>query len=94
LPHRSTRLRWRGYVSQGEHQLAKENIMDRTTKILLAAIATGLWANAVATVMPNVITAAHAQNKMHYFIATEIANDLEKAVTLIANGGCNNAKLC
>jgi hypothetical protein len=68
--------------------------MDRTAKILLAAIALGLWANAAATTMPNVIRSAFAQQRMHYFVPVEIANDLEKAVTLLANGGCNNAKLC
>jgi ribose 1,5-bisphosphokinase PhnN len=65
--------------------------MDRTTKILLAAIAFGLWANAAATMMPNIIRSAHA---LHYSAPTEIASDLAKAVMLIANGGCNNAKLC
>jgi hypothetical protein len=65
--------------------------MDRTTKILLAAIATGLWANAAVTVLPNVMASAHSQQ---FSIPTEMANDWEKAVTLIANGGCNNAKLC
>jgi hypothetical protein len=68
--------------------------MDRTTKILLAAIALGLWANAATTMMPSVVRSAHGQQRMHYSVPVEIANDLEKAVTLIANGGCNNVKLC
>jgi hypothetical protein len=70
--------------------------MDRTTKILLAAIAAGLWANAAATMMPNVIRSAHAQqgSSIRYGVSTEWANDLQKAVILIANGGCNNVKLC
>jgi hypothetical protein len=78
-------------VRLGETVRFRRNIMDRTTKILLAAIATGLWANAAATVMPNVIRSAHAQNR---FYARETANDWQKAVTLLANGDCINTKLC
>ena len=37
--------------------------------------------------MPNVVRSAHAQQSGYrYSVPTELANDLEKAVTLIANG--------
>jgi hypothetical protein len=76
----------------------RENIiMDRTTKILLATIALGLWANAAATVLPNVVREAYAQSRVgnrgisEYY---ERADDWQKAVMLMANGTCDNRKLC
>ena len=53
--------------------------MDRTTKLLLAAIALGLWANAVATV----VRPARADS-----------NTVEMYISSIANGTCINRKIC
>ena len=66
--------------------------MDRTSKILLAVVALGLWANAAATVMPNVVRTASAGYLRGR--PTEFAKSLEEAVVLLANGNCNNSKLC
>ncbi len=67
--------------------------MDRTTKILLAAIALGLWANAGLSVLrpagaqTNLQLAPPAYRKGY-------AYDLADAVMAIANGLCVNNKLC
>ena len=57
---------------------------DRTTKIILAAIALGLWANvALPLLRPTPARAADYE-------VTEILN----AVNNIANGVCVNRKIC
>jgi hypothetical protein len=58
--------------------------MDRTTKFLLAAI--GLFANAAATVVRPAVAQA--------ILRRQIAYDMADAVILIANGRCDNVKLC
>jgi hypothetical protein len=66
--------------------------MDRTTKILLAAIALGLWANAgVSALRPATaqLGGLPGSHLSHYD-----AKDLASAVVLIANGQCMNSKLC
>jgi len=71
--------------------------MDRTTKILLAAIALGLWANAAATIIPNVSRSAVAQSNLSLAPPTNrrgYAGNLEDAVLAVANGFCTNEKLC
>jgi hypothetical protein len=56
---------------------------DKTTKILLATIAAGLWANVIAP-------AVHAQNYGPADPLTTIARD----VHALANGNCTNGKIC
>jgi len=71
--------------------------MDRTTKILLVAIALGLWANAAANILPNVVRSASAASRVGntgYSSYYDMAQDWQNAVMLIANGTCNNPKLC
>jgi hypothetical protein len=57
--------------------------MDRTTKILLAAIALGLWANAAATI----VRPAFAD------VGSSIHN-IETMVSNIYKGACPNNKIC
>jgi hypothetical protein len=61
--------------------------MDKTTKILLAAIAIGLWANAI---VPLVVQKARADDD-------QMSNDVESmrgSVDSIAAGTCLNRKIC
>ncbi|HEX3429556.1 MAG TPA: hypothetical protein VHT03_01610 [Rhizomicrobium sp.] len=60
-------------------------VVDRTTKIILAAIAIGLWANVFAPV----IRPARAQDETSTFIS-QIATDFH----IVAIGNCRNKKLC
>jgi hypothetical protein len=70
--------------------------MDRTTKILLAAIAAGLWVNAIGTVLRPAraddtgVWLGRIANELTYL--TDIADD----VHALANGGlkCTNSKIC
>jgi hypothetical protein len=56
--------------------------MDRTTKVLLAMIAAGLWANAAAPL----IQKARADSAVLHYIEEDLAR--------IADGKCANKKLC
>jgi hypothetical protein len=58
--------------------------MDKTAKILLAAIAIGLWVNIAVIVFRPV--AANAQNDDLSGIATNVQK--------IENGTCTNLKIC
>jgi hypothetical protein len=58
--------------------------MDRMTKILLAAIAIGLWANLGLSLFRPVTAVAQD------YALTGIANNL----SAIANGVCVNGKIC
>lgn len=58
--------------------------MDRTTKILLTAIAIGLWVNTAAMLFRPL--SAHAQD-------VDLST-IENAVEAIANGVCVNSKIC
>jgi hypothetical protein len=65
--------------------------MDKTTKILLAAIAIGLWANVALPLFRP--TAALAQSDELTTIARSVsllARDLDR----IARGLCQNTRLC
>ncbi len=66
--------------------------MDRTTKILLGAIALGLFANAAATVIRP--AAAQLSNDV---ILRNIGLDvaiISRDIEQIAHGECTNGKLC
>jgi hypothetical protein len=65
--------------------------MDRTTKILLAAIALGLWANAVMSVIRP--AAAQVDGLTLSNISGELSS-IAKDFKDIASGYCNNRKLC
>jgi len=58
---------------------------DKTTKILLGAIALGLWANIVT---PQ-IRPAHAQHSTITFLS-----NIDQNIQAIAQGICLNDKLC
>ena len=59
-------------------------MIDRSTKVLLAAIAFGLWANAWNGLAPVVAVA----QDLDYI--QRISQDFRK----IANGSCSNGKIC
>jgi hypothetical protein len=60
--------------------------MDRTTKILLAAIALGLWANAgVSVLRPAVAQVHNVADDVHTIMA---------ALGDIYTGRCTNKKIC
>ena len=66
---------------------------DRTTKILLGAIALGLWANAGPPLVRS--TPAYASDDTP--ILRNIDNrlsDIDEGIRLLANGACRNKKLC
>lgn len=66
-------------------------MVDRTTRILLALIAAGLWANAVFSAMTNpasVQDAAPATNVFLYF------QSIDKNIASLASGSCSNRRLC
>ena len=58
--------------------------MDRTTKIILAAIAAGLWANALGLALRP--TSAAAQANQQTMVLMYLGE--------IANGACANHKIC
>jgi hypothetical protein len=60
--------------------------MDRTTKILLAAIAIGLWANIAAFFLQPL--KANAQG------AESILRSIDSHLSSIYNGICINRKIC
>jgi hypothetical protein len=65
--------------------------MDRTSKIILAFIAGGLWINAA---MP-LIRPAYAQHAYMELISMELGTISETFKHLIANGTkCMNHKIC
>ena len=68
--------------------------MDRTTKVMLALIAAGLWANAVAaTIRP--VQAASEREVWLGRIAVEVQSLSHDFHDLIAGGfDCKNPKLC
>jgi hypothetical protein len=57
---------------------------DKTTKILLGAIALGLWANIVT---PQ-IRPAHASSTITYL------SSIDQNIQMIAMGACPNRRLC
>lgn len=58
--------------------------MDKTTKILLAFIAAGLWANALApAARAGIVPMAGTPDQV-----------MATALSMIADGRCNNPKLC
>jgi hypothetical protein len=61
-------------------------MIDRTTKLLLALVATGLWANALVHVFW--VKEARAQMSDIYLIK------IESHLASIASGRCANNKLC
>jgi hypothetical protein len=63
--------------------------MDRTTKILLAVLAAGIWAHAAVPLVQK----ARAQNAGFEGRLESIQNSLE-SIELIARGMCLNQKIC
>jgi hypothetical protein len=63
--------------------------MDRATKLILTAIAVGLWANAL-TALDRV---ARADSDYGYSIDKHLEN-IESDISRIQRGRCSNDKLC
>ena len=67
---------------------------DRTTKILLALIATGLWANTIATLsQPKVASAQDATLTSIDSHLARIDHDVHNLAD-IEDGTCRNSKIC
>lgn len=62
---------------------------DRTTKLLLGAIALGLWLNLLSVWFKPVPVAAATQDA-----ATAALLNTQQAVSQIARGTCANLKIC
>lgn len=57
---------------------------DRTTKILLALIALGLWANALGPVL----------KPLPAFASDSLLRSIDSTLEDIARGNCSNRKIC
>jgi hypothetical protein len=65
--------------------------MDKTSKIIFALIATGLWFNAAA----NLLRPAHAQQDALSDIKVSAQSISRSLETLVTGGrGCTNRQLC
>jgi hypothetical protein len=64
-------------------------MIDRTTKLLLAAIALGLFTNAAVRIVP--VTPAQAQ--ISSYDSSNLAL-IASDVSTIARGPCRNSKIC
>ncbi|MCP1738784.1 hypothetical protein ABIF65_000249 [Bradyrhizobium japonicum] len=65
--------------------------MDRPTQILLALIASGLWANALWSIGP---LPAHAQAHANPGSAEYYLSRIDNNLGLILDGRCANHKIC
>lgn len=65
---------------------------DRTTKILLAAVAIGLWLNVIGEWMQPV--PAHAQPGLQFMQIERVLRDMQRDINQIAAGLCNNDTIC
>jgi hypothetical protein len=61
-------------------------MIDRTTKLLLAVIAVGVWANFFSK--ENVVRPAMAQDAAYFLRA------IDSKIGILVNGVCVNSKLC
>ena len=69
-------------------------MVDRTTKILLALIAVGLWANAVLPLLhPKVAAAQNSQLESIDTSLSRIYHDVHNLAD-IEDGTCRNTKIC
>ena len=62
---------------------------DRTSKVLLAIIAMGLWANALVSILGSNEAVAQTISGMVGDIS-----DIKSGVSALAGGTCMNSKLC
>lgn len=60
-------------------------MIDRTTKLLLAAIAFGLWANAFIPILRPSPANATAESSLE---------SIDRNIASLANGICSNRKMC
>ena len=62
---------------------------DRTSKVLLAMIAMGLWANALVSILGSNEAVAQSISGM----VTDIS-DIKSGVSALSGGTCQNSNLC
>jgi hypothetical protein len=62
---------------------------DRTSKVLLAMIAMGLWANALVSILGSNEAVAQSISGMVGDIS-----DIKSGVSALSGGTCQNSKLC
>jgi hypothetical protein len=67
-------------------------MVDRTTKLLLAIIAAGLWANIAA--WNSRIAPANAQDSNLTLRMEKSLRDIDTNIAALAIGACSNRKLC
>ena len=65
---------------------------DRSTKLLLAAIALGLWANAIGNWFQPVTVDAQSERFLRSIRSS--VQDIESDVNRISNGRCRNSRIC
>ena len=65
---------------------------DKATKILLAAIALGLWLNAVNPWIRPLVVWADAESSLSSISSN--VNSMETDLGRIARGVCTNSKIC
>jgi hypothetical protein len=66
-------------------------MIDRTTKILLAAIAFGLWANAGGSLLR--VTPAYANDQTEQAMLASLQS-IKDDISSLVGGNCRNKKLC
>lgn len=62
-------------------------MLDRTSKIILAAIAAGLWANAALPILKPGTASAQID-------INSVISRIDESVAKIARGACSNSKIC
>jgi hypothetical protein len=90
-PRESCVTERQGHFVWREKAAGDLQMSDRTTKLLLAAIALGLWANLVAFLFQPVV--ALAQKDDANMILSHV-NDIEDELEQIQTGSCSNTKIC
>jgi hypothetical protein len=69
-------------------------MVDRTTKILLASIALGLWANLFAPVLRPITAFAQYENDHILKSIDARLASIDVNIERLQNGNCANRKLC
>ncbi len=67
--------------------------MDKTTKIILAFIAVGLWANALSPLVPAAVASQADIERAMRSIKSNIGR-IQSDFHSIHNGSCSNSKIC
>ena len=68
--------------------------MDRTTKLLLAAIALGLWVNIAAPLLRPTSVKAQVPYEQAQVPFEQSVQNIAQSISMIAYGNCPNRVLC